>query len=296
MSTGGTRPGVARFRSARAREKFQRGYETAFALWPRPFERIDVETRFGPTCVHRHGPREGTPIVLLHGHGGNGSLWYPQVAALAAEHPVYAVDAIDDPGGSTQSAPLTGSQDYAVWLDEVLTGLGLTRVHLVGHSYGGWLALNHASRRPDQVATMTALDPAGIEDVRIRFLFSGIVGMLRLVTRSRTLPRLARRTANAALVIDWRVFGRVLDAAFTFGPQRTAGRRYTDAELSAIKAPALVLIGGRTTLFHPASAAERIRALIPHARVETIEGAGHGLQFEFPDRVNAAILANAARA
>ena len=296
MSTGGTRPGVARFRSTRAREKFLHGYEAAFALWPRPFERLDVETRYGTTRVHRHGPASGTPIVLLHGHGGNASLWYPQVEALAAEHPVYAVDAIDDPGGSVQRAPLSTSDDYARWLDEVFDGLGLDRVHLVGHSYGGWLTLGYAGRRPHRVATLTALDPAGIEEVRTRFIFSSLVGMIRLVTRSRPAPRLARRTANAALIIDWRVFGPILGSAFTFGPQRSKGRRYDDAELAAVTSPALVVIAGRTTLFHPSSAAERVRRLMPHATVETIERAGHGLNFEFPDRVNAAILAHVAGA
>lgn len=292
MSTGGTRSGVTRFRSARAREKFLRGYDAAFALWPQPFDRLDVETRYGTTRVHRYGPTTGTPIVLLHGHGGNASLWYPQVEALGAEHPVYAVDAIDDPGGSVQRAPLSTSDDYADWLDEVLDGLGLSEVHLVGHSYGGWLTLNYASRRPHRVATLTAIDPAGIEDVRTRFLFSSLVGLLRLVTRSRPMPWLARRTANAALIIDWRVFGPSMGAIFTFGPQRSKGRRYDDGELAAVAAPALILIAGRTTLFHPESAAARVRSLIPHARVETIAEAGHGVPFEYPGEVNAAILAH----
>ncbi|GIG66902.1 alpha/beta fold hydrolase [Phytomonospora endophytica] len=296
MSTGGTRSGVTRFRSARARDKFLRGYDAAFELWPRPFDRIDVETRYGSTRVHRYGPATGTPVVLLHGHGGNGSLWYPQVEALGARHPVYAIDAIDDPGGGVQRALLSTSEDYAAWLDEVLDGLGLDAVHLVGHSYGGWLSLNHASRRPQRVASVTGLDPAGIEDIPTRFLLHSGIGLLRLITRSRTTPRLARWTANAALIIDWRVFGPPMGCVFSFGPQRSKGRRYDDGELAAITAPALILIGGRSTLFRPARAAARIRELIPHARVETINRAGHGIPFEFPERVNASILAHLAGA
>ncbi|HEY1176204.1 MAG TPA: alpha/beta hydrolase, partial [Phytomonospora sp.] len=121
------------------------------------------------------------------------------------------------------------------------------------------------------------------------------IGLLRLVTRSRPSPRLARWTANAALAIDWRAFGPPMGCVFSFGPQRSKGRRYDDGELAAITSPTLILIGGRSRLFHPASAAVRVRELVPHARVETIARAGHGIPFEFPDEVNASILSHLAR-
>lgn len=81
MKTGGTRPGLARFRSERARQKFLTAYDAAFATWPVPFHPIDVETHFGTTRVYRSGPGtdaspgldSGPPIVLLHGHGNNAS-------------------------------------------------------------------------------------------------------------------------------------------------------------------------------------------------------------------------------
>ncbi|WP_337999694.1 alpha/beta fold hydrolase [Streptomyces murinus] len=59
-----------------------------------------------------------------------------------------------------QRAALHEPEHAARWLDETLAGLGLDRVHLVGGSYGGWLALNQAHRRRDRLASVTLLDRA----------------------------------------------------------------------------------------------------------------------------------------
>ncbi|MEV0643841.1 alpha/beta fold hydrolase [Phytomonospora sp. NPDC050363] len=228
----------------------------------------------------------------MHGDGGNASLWCQQVEALAAEHPVFAVDVIDDPGRSVQREPLAGPADHARWLGEVLDGLGLHRVHFVGHASGAWLALNQASRAPERVASLTALEPVGIVVPRAAFALSGMVGFARLLTRSRRLPWPARRLANAALMIDWTVSRPILQAAVGFGPRRSKGRRCADEDLGAIRAPTQIVIGGRSTLLRPAEAVARIRRVLPDARIEVIPDAGHGLQFGYPERVNAAILAH----
>jgi pimeloyl-ACP methyl ester carboxylesterase len=51
--------------------------------------------------------------------------------------------------------------DTSQWLDDVLAALDLDRAHLVGLSYGGWLALNQARRSPDRLASITSVDPPG---------------------------------------------------------------------------------------------------------------------------------------
>ncbi|CAM5617364.1 hypothetical protein SALBM311S_08681 [Streptomyces alboniger] len=71
---------------------------------------------------------------------------------LGVDRPVYAVDTPGDPGRSVQREPIHQPERAAQWLDETLSGLGLERVRLVGSSYGGWLALNRAHRRPKRLA------------------------------------------------------------------------------------------------------------------------------------------------
>lgn len=77
-----TRTGIGHFVSEEARAKFLAAYDQAMELWPSPRRELDVETTYGTVHVHHYGPRSGEPIVLLHGHAGHPSNWYPQIAAL----------------------------------------------------------------------------------------------------------------------------------------------------------------------------------------------------------------------
>lgn len=290
MRDGGTRPGIGRFRGAGDRARFLAAYDEAFHAWPLPRDGYDIATDFGTTYVHRSGPRAGEPIVLLHGAGGNASNWVPQIAAFAERHPVYAVDTIDDPGRSVQTAVMTGSADAARWLDQTLAGLGLDRVHLVGQSYGGWLALNQAAHSTDRIASATLLDPGGLEKVRAGFYVNMVAGALATIAPRRLRPWLARRLAQPALVMDPRDLAPVMIGARRFGPQRSAARPFTDDELRGVKVPLLALLAERSVLLHPERARNRVQRLAPGAEAEIIPGVGHGLTLEEPELVNARVL------
>ena len=133
--------------SEAAREKFMAAYERAFALWPQPLEEFDIETATATTRVHAYRRHPGgEPVVLLTGAGFNASGWYPHVAALAEHHPVYGIDMPGDPNPSIMRAPLTPPAPCAAWLDELLGQLSDRPAHLVGLSYGGWVAMNQAIR------------------------------------------------------------------------------------------------------------------------------------------------------
>ena len=97
--------------------------------------------------------------MLLPGRAGSSIMWEPNLSAFAAEHPVWTVDLIGEPGRSEQTAPIRDSADQAAWLDEVLRSLDLQNVHLVGYSFGGWLAANLAIRVPDRLTSLSLIDP-----------------------------------------------------------------------------------------------------------------------------------------
>jgi pimeloyl-ACP methyl ester carboxylesterase len=146
------------FVNADAEQAFRNAYDALCQQrWPTPPQQRNVETRFGATHVF-HWPGTGTPIVLLHGSGATSIMWHKAIKGLAG-HQLYAVDTIGEPGRSLQRAPIRDPQDLASWLDEVLAGLELDHVHLVGASYGGWLALNQALRSPKRLATISLVEP-----------------------------------------------------------------------------------------------------------------------------------------
>ncbi|MEU9048227.1 MULTISPECIES: alpha/beta fold hydrolase [unclassified Kitasatospora] len=286
-----TRTSVGRFVSEEARRKFLEAYDRAMELWPSPREELDVETGYGTVHVHRYGARTGEPIVLLHGHAGHASNWYPQIAALGENHPVYAIDTLDDPGRSVQRAVAAGPEENAAWLGEVLAGLGLQRVHLVGLSYGGWLALNQGIHGPERLASIAPLDPGGIEKVPARFYAHMIGGLFGMLAPRPFRPALGRLLANPALSSPPRMIAPLMLGMRTYKPNtRPAARPFTDEELSSIQLPALVLLGRRSALLRPHHVLKRVTALIPNVQAEIVQRAGHGLNLERPELVNERLL------
>ncbi|MGW2869399.1 alpha/beta fold hydrolase [Kitasatospora sp. NPDC001225] len=287
-----TRTSVGHFVSEPARAKFLEAYDRAMELWPGPRRELDVETAYGSVHVHRYGATTGEPIVLLHGHAGHPSNWYPQIAALGERHPVYAIDTLDDPGRSVQRAVAAGSEENAAWLGEVLAGLGLERVHLVGVSYGGWLALNQAIHAPERLASVTPLDPGGIEKVPARFYAHMVGGLFGMLAPRPLRPAVGRLLANPALSAPREMIAPLMLAMRSYKPGgRPPARPFTDEELASIELPVLVLVGRRSALLRPRQVVERVTRLIPGVRAEIVEKAGHGLNLERPELVNERLLA-----
>lgn len=104
---------------------------------------------------------DGPDVVLIHGFGSDRLSWLATSPALLE---VARVHALDLPGHG-ESAPEVGdgsAMELAGRVVDRLTQEGLELVHLVGHSLGGGIALLIAARRPDLVASLSLLAPAGL--------------------------------------------------------------------------------------------------------------------------------------
>ncbi len=117
-----------------------------------------VDVRGAKLHLRRSG--KGEPVLFLHGPQGFGGL-EPAYDALARNFDVLAPD-----------HPGFGRSDAFEWIDDVpdlgffyldlLAALELRRVHVVGHSLGGWAALEMAVRSTERIASLTLASPAGI--------------------------------------------------------------------------------------------------------------------------------------
>jgi pimeloyl-ACP methyl ester carboxylesterase len=82
------------------------------------------------------------------------------VTAFARCFRVYCIDMIGEPGLSAPVRPALASDAHAVWLDDVLNHLAVTRVSILGASLGGWLALDYTIRHPETFAAGNAFGSA----------------------------------------------------------------------------------------------------------------------------------------
>jgi pimeloyl-ACP methyl ester carboxylesterase len=275
-----------------AREKFMAAYERAFALWPQPCEEFDVETAATTTRVHAYRPHpDGAPVVLLNAFNSTGM--YPHVAALAADGPVYGIDLPGDANPSVARALMTPPENCAAWLDELLGKLSDRPAHLVGFSYGGWIAMNQAIRAPGRVASITLLDPAGLSKLDARFWWWLSIAGLATLTPMPLRRRLARLLDSPAM-LQPELMTLMWAGTRGYHAEPKFPGVLTDEELRAISVPVLLVTGARSALVTPAEARAQ-GSLMPHAEVAVVPGSHGGFNRidELNDRIAAFIKARA---
>jgi pimeloyl-ACP methyl ester carboxylesterase len=281
MSRSARVPGFA---GDTARTRFLAVYDRALQrLWPVPVQAEDIPVGAGTVRVYRAGPEGDDPYVLLTGAGGNALAWHRWIDRFG-DRPVLAVDPLGEPGRSVQTAPVYDAAAAARWVEELLAAVGARRAHLVGVSWGGYLALEHEIRHPGRVAAVTLVDPAGFAPWSGRALrwliLTGLAGML--------LPRGLRRRAARRLrnrTIEDDELMRVARAAVRFRRPITRIQVFTDEQVSAVRIPVQVLLGAESVLHDSAAVAARLAAVVPTWRVEVFPDAGHALVMDAEDDV-----------
>jgi pimeloyl-ACP methyl ester carboxylesterase len=270
---------AARWRSRRA-ERRCRALEDA--LWAYRPDAIDVATRFGTTRAYRW-PGTGAPLVLLHGGAVTSATWQTLASAMP-DRDVYALDIMGDVGRSEHTAPFSDVTDLAVWLDDALTGLRLERVQLVGHSLGGWVAINAALRRPQRMTSLVLIDPGGVVPLQMRpFMRWGVPVMLSSFTPGPVRHWVARRKHHP-LAADKRWTRLMLLGVVYHRPGFPALQPpFADDELASISLPTSLVVGELTEMFDIDAMQQRMRALVPTVTTTVIAGAGHALTISHVD-------------
>jgi pimeloyl-ACP methyl ester carboxylesterase len=212
---------------------------------------------------------------------------YPHVAALAKDGPVYGIDMPGDANPSIARAAMTPPEDCAAWLDEVLGQLSERPAHLVGFSYGGWIAMNQAIRAPGRVASITLLDPAGLTKLDARFWWWLSLSGLATLTPIPLRRRLARWLDLPGL-LEPELMALMWAGTRGYHAEPKFPGVLTDGELRSIAVPVLLVTGARSAMLTPAEARAR-GGLMPDAEVAIVRGSHGG--FSRIDEVNDRIAA-----
>ncbi len=255
--------------------------------------------------LQMHRFMELEPIVLLHCSGSSAAQWRSLATKLAARYRVITPDLI----GYGASAPWAGRAEFCLAQEAAairsILGALEEPAHLVGHSYGGGVALHIARTRPELLRSLTLIEPSAFHLLRGGDEFD--VAALRQINEVASYAR--STLANGDYM---RAFGRFVDywsgpgtwAAMpgdkraAFAPQLTKvvldfhALLNEPAEIEHVKdidLPTLLLQGGCTTL-PSRCVVKRLRAALPAARFRVVQGAGHMLPVTHRDEVNALIV------
>jgi uncharacterized membrane protein YbhN (UPF0104 family)/pimeloyl-ACP methyl ester carboxylesterase len=261
----------------------------------------DAGTTYLPAALGTH------ELVLLHGQPGSAADWQLMAGRLPA---TLRTLAIDRPGYGTSPLPAGGFTAGGRAVLDDLDSRDIRRAVLVGHSYGGGVALSAASLAPHRVEAVILLASVGPGCVNgwDRLLAAPGAGQLCALVAWRLTPWIARarlarisRRRGSPLrpdeYVNWQVWGHAggehspLWRTF-LAEQRALLRELGELEhaLGLVQAPVLVLADPSDTLV-PLDTACRLARALPDARLQLVEGAGHHLPRRAPDAVAGAIVA-----
>jgi 2-succinyl-6-hydroxy-2,4-cyclohexadiene-1-carboxylate synthase len=240
---------------------------------------------------------EGSAVVFLHGYTGSSQDWSNQMSALS---PIYKLIALDLRGHGKSSAPSPEEQySMEIFVEDVhslLNHLHIKKCCLVGHSLGGFLALEFALKYSGLLAGLVLVDtssgdwekPAGYAELRAKleelartqgmeaaFDYDAANNPVR-IERFKTHPDLRETSRHKMLMTS--VDGYIYTGRAMGQWKSVTGR------LSEINVPTCIFWGEEDTPFLQAS--RILKERIPGAELITVKGSGHSPHEESPQAFN----------
>lgn len=233
--------------------------------------------------------RGGKGMPLMYLHGTDGLAEWPAMLNTLAER--FDVIAPDHPGFGGSEAPgwIDDISDLAYCYLDVIETLGLSGVHLVGQSLGGWIALEMAVRSTQRLRTLTLISAAGIHvkgvpKADIFILDPEEVARLAYVDPKRGEAAVTRVAADK--YGDLAILNRIASARFGWQPRFFNPR--LERWLHRVKVPTHIIWGDGDRIIPPAYA-EAFHRLIPGSTLTMIPNAGHLPHIERVEAVAQAI-------
>ena len=248
-----------------------------------------------PVALDVRNLGEGTPILLLHGLGGDREVWNGQFGPLSERFHVMAPDlrghgASPFPVGTTMDFP-EQEADLAATLDRA----GVKSAHVVGLSAGGFLALRWAFDHPERVRSLVLIGAASHCDAHTRAVAERWAETLKSDGFDAYLLRLLKdlfspdwMEAHMELADRWReeLKGRDMKGPELWG--RAIKKFDVRARLGTLRLPTLVMQGMDDAVID-ASHGRLLRQAIPGAKLKLFANTGHMVPIEHPMETTTAI-------
>jgi pimeloyl-ACP methyl ester carboxylesterase len=236
-------------------------------------------------------------VLLVHGlgHWTQGA-WDPMAAQLAKTHRVIGFD-LPGFGDSDKPDIRYDLAFFSTTMHGIVGELGLDHYHLVGHSLGGMICADFASKYPSHIDSLTLIDPAGFvrtPKIFVRILAGEPVSRLFTLRPSR---RFVRRLLLQAFRNPHAISPEVYERAYALAADPRVCRAFLrvysgalrdfldmpgfHARLARYKGPTL-LVWGRYDEYTPVRALNTARKVYPHAQTLIVDECGHCPNIEAP--------------
>lgn len=215
---------------------------------------------------------EGKPLLILHGWGSKSANWI-KVAKLVSEKNIKVIIP-DLPGFGNSDKPLTAwnLDDYSDFIEELVKILGLERFFLLGHSFGGSLAVKFTLRDQKKVAKLLLVGAACIRRKSLR------VKMLRFISKFVKIKNSFLR----------KLFYKKSDYLSVQGIMKEIYLKVIKTDLSdilnRIKVPTIIIWGKKDNVT-PLSDAYKINSKINNSKLIIIPEADHDLNMKYPEKL-----------
>jgi pimeloyl-ACP methyl ester carboxylesterase len=228
------------------------------------------------------GKKDAEILLLLHGLMGGLSNFEGVIEHFSATHnvvmptlPIYEMPML--------TVSLDGLLTY---LEEFTKYKGFDRVHLVGNSLGGHIALLYILKHPEQIASLTLSGSSGLYESAMGNTYPKR-GDYEFIKRKTQDTFYSPDSASQELIDE--IYDTVNDrgkALRIVMISKSAIRHYLGDELDQIKAPTL-LIWGKNDNVTPPHVGEKFHELIPHSKLVWVDECGHAPMMEHPAQFNA---------
>lgn len=271
--------------------EYYKAYNKALTLWKTPFRELNIKTSFGSAHVIISGPKNGEPLVLLHGMNASSTMWYPNIKALSKNHRVYAIDYLLEPGKSQINGEVKEMTEIMNWYDEIFDHLKLKKFSLIGASRGGWMAIHIALQQKSRIKNLILLSPA-----QTFIWIQPGSEMLANITYTIDPKRKNLRAVLETMSVNVETIEQAYIDQYFIATEKAVYSKfvlemtpYSDDELKTLSMPVLLLIGDHDIINNEKSI-ENAKELLPHSETGIIKDAGHFLTFDQADTINTRIL------
>lgn len=262
------------------------------------------ESGIGDADINYTDSGSGTPVVFIHGSLGDYRSWEPQRKLFSDEFRVITYSRrYNYPNQNPLSEIIYSPENEAEDLARLLQGLNIDKAHLVGHSYGGIVALNFAKKYPDMVRSVVVSEPPlanwlpKIEggQAEIERLYNTLLRPVQIAFDLRDTADVLRHTFNYFLVSDQLPEDAKSTIIANFAELKALVNSsnpfsaLTQEEVSKLTMPVMIITAGNTLPMLRLTNAELVRS-IPGANHFHLPEGSHDLWTTHSDVTGTAVL------